>query len=81
MAHATDLAVALADYRGDECTDCINYAEKNYDFGILSQPNTPLGLTYKVDSTDKIFKSFKGSSKSSVQTVDYGVLEAGEHFI
>lgn len=27
LASATDLAVALADYRGDECTDCINYAE------------------------------------------------------
>ena len=27
VAIATDLAVALADYRGDECTDCINYAE------------------------------------------------------
>ena len=27
VANATDLAVALADYRGDECTDCINYAE------------------------------------------------------
>ena len=61
--------------------DCINYAESNYDFGILSQPNTLLSLTYTVDSSDKIFKSFKGSSKSSVQTVDYGVLEAGEHFI
>ncbi len=27
LASATDLAVALADFRGDECTDCINYAE------------------------------------------------------
>ena len=27
VANATDLAVALADYKGDECTDCINYAE------------------------------------------------------
>lgn len=27
LATATDLAVALADFRGDECTDCINYAE------------------------------------------------------
>ena len=27
VANATDLAVALSDYRGEECTDCINYAE------------------------------------------------------
>lgn len=27
VANATDLAVALADFKGDECTDCINYAE------------------------------------------------------
>lgn len=60
--------------------DCISYGENNYDFGILSNVDTTLGTTYTVDSTN-VFKSFKGLSSASVQTVDYGEIAAGEHFI
>ena len=61
--------------------DCINYAEANYDYGILSKiDQTPaLDITNTADST--YFKRFYGSNSSSVQTVDYGVVAAGEHFI
>lgn len=59
--------------------DCINYAEANYDFGILSNIDSTLTTTNTEDTTR--FKSFKGSSSASVQTVDYGVVAAGEHFI
>ena len=59
--------------------DCINSGENNYDYGILSNVDETLSLSYSADSS--YFKSFKGLSSTSVQTVDYGVLEAGEHFI
>ena len=60
--------------------DCINSGESNYDFGILSNVDTTLTLSYSVDSSN-VFKSFKGLSSTSVQTVDYGVLSRGEHYI
>lgn len=60
--------------------DCINSGENNYDFGILSNVDTTLTLNYSVDSSN-VFKSFKGLSSTSVQTVDYGVLSRGEHYI
>ena len=59
--------------------DCINSGENNYDYGILSNVDETLSLSYSVDSS--YFKSFKGLSSTSVQTVNYGVLGAGEHFI
>lgn len=60
--------------------DCINDGESNYDFGILSQVDTTLNLSFVEDSAN-VFKSFKGLSGTEVQTVDYGVPNAGEHFI
>ena len=60
--------------------DCINSGENNYDFGILSNVDTTLTLSSSVDSSN-VFKSFKGLSSTSVQTVDYGVLSMGEHYI
>ena len=60
--------------------DCINSGESNYDFGILSNVDTTLTLSNAVDSSN-VFKSFKGLSSTSVQTVNYGVLSAGKHYI
>lgn len=57
---------------------CINYAESNYDFGILGLIDTALGTSYSVDSS--VQKSFKGSSSASVQIVTYS-MGAGSHFI
>ena len=49
--------------------DCINYAESNYDYGILGAVNQELAKNYTADSGAK--KSFKGLSKADVQTVEY----------
>lgn len=64
-----------------DCTmylDCINYAEANFDYGILSNLDTTLSLSFSADSSYK--KSFMGSSMATVQTVSYDIT-AGEHFI
>ena len=60
--------------------DCINSGEANYDFGILSNVDTMLALSANIDTTN-VFKSFKGASSTDVQTVEYGAIEAGEHYI
>lgn len=56
--------------------ECINYAESNYDFGILSNIGASLTLTSTIDTTN-VKKSFKGSQSASIQTVDYGTVAAG----
>jgi hypothetical protein len=60
--------------------DCINYAEAGWDYGIISNLDTTLGTTYSVDSTN-VYKTFKNSNSSSVQTVTYSGLDTEEHFI
>ena len=60
--------------------DCINYAETNYDFGILSELDKTLQMSDNVDSTN-VKRSFKGSSSANVQTVDYGQIAQGSHYI
>lgn len=60
--------------------DCINYAETNYDFGILSEVDKTLQMSYTADSTN-VKRSFKGSSSANVQTVDYGSIVKGSHYI
>lgn len=60
--------------------DCINYAENNWDYGILSNIDTELSLSYTADASAKIYKNFKGLNSSSVQIVTY-TIPAGEHFI
>jgi hypothetical protein len=59
--------------------DCINYAESSWDYGILSKLDTTLSLSNTADTN--YFKSFSGLSQSTVQTVDYGIIPEGEHFI
>lgn len=61
--------------------DCINYAESNYDYGLLSNLDTTLSTSTTADSSSKIFYDFKGKQSASVVTVDYGEIAAGEHFI
>ena len=58
--------------------NCINYAESNYDYGLLGNVDTALTLNASADSN--VAKSFKGSSQSAVQTFVY-TIEEGEHFI
>lgn len=59
---------------------CINYAESNYDFGLLGVIDKELNTGYS-DTSTNVQKSFKGSSKSSVQTYAYTNVAAGNHFI
>lgn len=59
---------------------CINYAEANYDFGLLGALDTAMNTSYS-DTSTGVSKSFKGSSMSSVQTYTYGNVSAGDHFI
>ena len=58
---------------------CINYAESNYDYGVLGTLDTALNTTTNTDSTYE--KSFKGSSQSGTQTYTYTSVAMGEHFI
>ena len=59
--------------------DCINYAEANYDYGLIGLIDTPLALNYDADTS--VTKSFKGSSGSTlVQTVSI-TIPAGTHFV
>ena len=58
---------------------CINYAESNYDYGVLGKLDTALNTTTNTDSTYE--KSFKGSSQSGTQTYTYTSVAMGEHFI
>lgn len=60
---------------------CINYAEDNYDFGILGRPDQALLLSSEVDSSGVYEKSFKGLSQSSPQTYTYYSGPAGDFFI
>lgn len=58
---------------------CINYAESDYDYGVLGKLDTALNTTTNIDSTYE--KSFKGSSQSGTQTYTYTSVAMGEHFI
>lgn len=59
--------------------DVINYAESNYDYGMLGVLDTALALSSSADST--LHKSFKGLQSASVVTVTYSDVPAGSHFI
>lgn len=58
----------------------INYAESNYDYGLLGVIDKEQNTGYS-DTSTNVQKSFKGSSKSSVQTYAYTNVAAGDHFI
>lgn len=59
--------------------NCINYAESNYDYGLISEIDSILELNYDADSTG-VFKSFKGESSPNVIPLSITV-PAGDHFI
>ena len=59
---------------------CINYAESNYDFGLLGALDKAMDTGYSDVSTN-VAKSFKGSSSASVQTYSYTNVAKGDHFI
>ena len=57
----------------------INYAEANYDFGILSTLDKTLVMSNTADSSN-VALSCKGASSSSVKYFTYSVPK-GEHFV
>ena len=63
--------------------DCINYAEKNYDYGILSHLNKDLGKNYNAatSTSTTVKKTFYGLSSSTVQTVSYELPKNSTNFI
>ena len=60
--------------------DCINYAETNYDYGILSTIDNELSLNNLEDSQN-VYINFKSQSSDVVQTIVYENVSYGEHFI
>lgn len=65
---------------GTAVFDCINYAEANYDYGVIGNVDTELSITGIDDTSSNIAKSFKNSNSSSVQTYSM-VISSGEHFV
>ena len=59
---------------------CINYAESNYDYGLLGVIDKEQSTGYS-DTSTNVQKSFKGSSTASVQTYEYTNVAKGDHFI
>lgn len=59
---------------------CINYAEANYDYGLLGKLDTAMSTSYS-DTSTGVEKSFKGASTSSVQTYTYSNVSTGDHFV
>lgn len=60
--------------------DCINFAENNFDYGILSLLDTELTLSSTADSQSNCAMIFKGKSMGTIQSVVY-TIPAGKHFI
>lgn len=58
--------------------NCINYAESNYDYGLISEIDTMLELSSSADSSG-VFKSFNGQSSQDVVQVVISV-PAGDHY-
>lgn len=63
---------------GNYTIQCISYGENNYDFGILSTINNTLSASNTIDSSN-VKKSFKGASKSTVQSVTYTGVKVGDY--
>lgn len=58
---------------------CINYAQKGYDFGLISNVDTMLSMD-NVEDSDGVFKSFVSTNSSGTNTLSI-TIPAGEHFI
>lgn len=76
-------AICRVDFWGTDkiIFDCINYAESNYDFGILSNVDNSLALNNSEDSSAVVFKSFKGQESPDIVSVVYDSGDPLEHFI
>jgi uncharacterized repeat protein (TIGR02543 family) len=57
----------------------INYAEANYDYGIFSAIDSSLSWSYSAD-TSYYWRGY-GNNSSSIQTITYTGISAGNHYI
>lgn len=76
-------AICRVDFHGTDkiIFDCINYAESNYDFGILSNIDSTLSLSNSEDSSAVVFKSFRGQQSPDIVSVVYDGGDPQDHFI
>ena len=83
--HDSSYSYATLNYSGfDELVlECINFAESNYDYGIISQPDVQLSESTKDDGSTgstNVFHNFQGqSSENPVQLTIPS--DKGSHFI
>jgi len=83
--HDSSYSYATLNYSGFEnlVLECINFAESNYDYGIISQPDVLLGESTKDDGSTgstNVFHNFQGqSSENPVQLTIPS--DKGSHFI
>ena len=59
---------------------CTNYAESNYDYGIVSKRNVELSLTHEEDPASNCTVSFKNSNSSLEQQITLDA-ESGWYYI
>lgn len=58
----------------------INYGEATYDYGLLSNIDTTFATSATAD-TSNVFWSGKNNNSANVQTIDYGTVSSGSHFV
>lgn len=83
-AHANSAAVCRVDFHLEAAAtitfSIINYAESTYDYGLFSNVDTTLNTNASADSSN-VYWNGKNNNSSSVQTVTYTGVTAGDHYI
>lgn len=59
--------------------DCINYAESNYDFGIIGNVDSIMDMSMNEDTS--FLKNFKGQQSAEIQSVQVGTYQSGSHYL
>lgn len=84
QGHSSSCALARISFHlpvsGTITFSVINYAESTYDFGLLSELDEELSTSASADSSN-VYWSGKNNNSSSVQTVTYSNVAAGDHTI
>lgn len=84
QGHASSAAVCKVDFHlpvsATITFSVINYAESTYDYGLLSNLDTTLNTNSSADSSN-VYWSGQNNNSSSVQTVTYYNVSAGNHYI
>ena len=83
-AHASSAAVCRVDIHvpvsATVTFSAINYAEATYDYGLFSNIDTTLNTNASAD-TSNVYWNGKNNNSSSVQTITYSNVSAGDHYI